>query len=104
VLGRAARPTETHVGLPDSTSLDVLTRVAQGFAPFEPASVVLTRLDEVIGFGVVLNVVDRLHMAVTYFTTGQNVPHDLEKACGHRIAELLFEPNRMLSGSCVGQS
>jgi flagellar biosynthesis GTPase FlhF len=46
-------------------------------------------LDEVVGLGVVLNVVQKLQVAVSYLSTGQNVPNDLQEACRERLAELL---------------
>ncbi len=93
-LLRALRPDETHLVLPASLTPDVQARYAQGFAPLGVAQLVLTRLDDVVGFGVLLNVVERLHLRISYLTAGQNVPQDLEEACGRRIAELIF-PRRM---------
>jgi flagellar biosynthesis protein FlhF len=51
---------------------------------------VLTRLDDAVGFGVILNVMQHLNIAVSYVTNGQNVPNDIEEACGARVAELLL--------------
>jgi len=92
-LLRAARPDANYLVLPASTAPNVLARMVEGFAPFQPAGTVLTRLDDVLGFGVVLNLVQRLRLKVSYWTTGQNVPDDIEVACGRRIAELVFPAN-----------
>lgn len=89
-LLRAARPDEIHLVLPASLDRVVQARVAQGFAPLGVSRVLLTRLDEVIGLGVILNVVERLSLRVSYLTAGQNVPNDIEEACGPRVAELLL--------------
>jgi flagellar biosynthesis protein FlhF len=89
-LLRAARTDEIHLVLPASLSPEVQARVAQGFAPLGASRAVLTRLDDAIGFGVVLNVTQRLNLRVSYLTTGQNVPDDLEEACGRRVAELVL--------------
>lgn len=88
-LLRAARPDETHLVLPASLDPRVQTRFAEGFSPLGPTRVVLTRLDDVVGTGVILNVVDRLSLGLSFMTSGQNVPNDIEEACGQRIAELL---------------
>lgn len=88
-LLRAARADETHLVLPASVTPEIQSRTARGFKPFNISRVVLTHLDDAIGFGVVLNVVQRLRMGVSYISTGQNVPNDLEEACGQRIAELV---------------
>jgi flagellar biosynthesis protein FlhF len=88
-LLRAVRPDETHLVLPASLTPAVQARVAQGFAPLGLTRVVLTRLDDAIGFGVILNVTQRLNLSVSYVTTGQNVPNDIEEASGRRVAESL---------------
>jgi flagellar biosynthesis protein FlhF len=89
-LLRAVRPDETHLVLPASLTPAVQARVAQGFAPLGLSRAVLTRLDDAIGFGVILNVTQRLNLSVSYVTTGQNVPNDIEEACGRRVAERLL--------------
>ena len=89
-LLRAARPDETHLVLPACLTPSVLTRMAQGFAALTPASLMLTRLDDAVGFGIILNAIDRLKLRLSYLTTGQNVPEDIEEACGQRVAELVF--------------
>ncbi len=88
-LLRAARPAETHLVLPASLTPTVHGRVAQSFAPLGVSRLVLTHLDEVIGCGVILNAAQRLSLSVSYVTTGQNVPRDIEEAGGQRVAELL---------------
>ena len=88
-LLRAARPDEIHLVLPASLDSRVQTRVANGFLPLGLSRVVLTRLDDAIGLGVVLNVIEQLELGVSFLATGQNVPNDLEPASGGRIAELL---------------
>lgn len=92
-LLRAARPDESHLVLPASLDSAVQSRIVAGFKPLGPARVVLTRLDDAIGFGVVLNVTQRLNLDISYLAAGQNVPSDLEEACGARIAELLCLPD-----------
>lgn len=89
-LLRAAHPDETHLVLPASLTPAVQARVAQGFAPLGLSRVVVTRLDDAIGFGVILNVTQRLNLGVSYVTTGQNVPNDIEEVSGRRVAECLL--------------
>jgi flagellar biosynthesis protein FlhF len=91
-LLRAARPTEVHLVLPASLDGPVQSRLAQLFAPLGVSRLLLTRLDEALGFGVVLNVVERLGCRLSYWTTGQRVPNDIEVACGERVAELVLAP------------
>jgi flagellar biosynthesis protein FlhF len=88
-LLRAAQPAEIHLVLPASLASEVQERTARAFAPLGVSRAILTHLDEVIGFGVVLNVMQRLNIALSHVTTGQNVPDDLESACETQFAELV---------------
>ena len=60
---RGARPHEVHLVLPASTLPAVQQRTAKRFAPLGVSSLVLTRLDEAIGLGVILNTIERLEWA-----------------------------------------
>lgn len=87
-LVRAGRPHETHLVLPASYAPDVQERVARSFAPLGVTRAVLTRLDEVVGLRVVLDVIDRLQWSVSYLSDGQRVPNDLQEASAARLLEL----------------
>jgi flagellar biosynthesis protein FlhF len=97
-LLRAAQPDEVHLVLAASTTTSVQLRLAQAFAPLRVSRVVITRLDEAVGFGVILNVIDRLRLKLSYVATGQNVPQDLEPACSDRLAELILPGEGKASG------
>jgi flagellar biosynthesis protein FlhF len=90
MLLRAARADEVHLVLPASLTPGAQTRLGQSFAPLGVSRVVLTHLDEAVGFGVVLNAVERLKCHLSYLSAGQNVPRDIEEACGQRVAELIL--------------
>ena len=88
-LLRAVRPDETHLVLPVSAGGSVLQRFASLFARLGVTRLVLSRMDEAVGLGVILNTMRRLDWAISYVTNGQNVPRDIEEACSDRMAELL---------------
>lgn len=90
-LLRAARTDEVHLVLPVYVDAAIQRRTAEAFAPLGVSRVVLTRLDEAVGLGVVLNALEHLEWSVSYFTDGQKVPNDIQEACGSRVAELVFE-------------
>ena len=87
---RAARPDEVHLVLPASMATAVQTRMAERFGPLGVSRVVLTQLDEAVGLGVVLNTIDTLQWGLSYLTTGEAVPNNIEEACAERIAALCF--------------
>lgn len=93
-LLRAARADEVHLVLPASTAVRAQVRIAAAFAPLGASRVVLTRLDEAVGFGVVLNAMDKVSGALSYVTAGQKVPQDIEEACSRRVAELILPLDR----------
>ena len=86
----AARPHETHLVLSGTASERVLVREAEAFAGLGPDRVVLTKLDEAVAFGMLVSVVRRIGRRISWVTTGQEVPRDVEWATGSRIADLVL--------------
>lgn len=87
---RAAHPDEVHLVLPASMTASIQARMGQRFGPLGVSRVVLTHLDEAIGLGVVLNAIEKLEWGLSYVSTGESVPNNLEEACPERVAELIF--------------
>ncbi|MGE0481201.1 MAG: AAA family ATPase [Phycisphaerae bacterium] len=86
------RPHETHLVLPATLAPPVQERMAALFAPLGAARVVLTHLDDAVGFGVVLNALQHIGLSLSYVSVGQRVPNDLEEACSNRLASLICSP------------
>jgi flagellar biosynthesis protein FlhF len=57
---------------------------------FENSNIIFTKLDECDRFGAIYDVVEKTGIPISYFTVGQNVPEDIEKATSERIAELIL--------------
>jgi flagellar biosynthesis protein FlhF len=53
-------------------------------------SLMLTKLDEAPGAGAVLTAARRIKLPVSYFTTGQDVPDDIEAASAARAARMVL--------------
>lgn len=83
-------PDEVHLVLSACQSFNAQAKAARAFAPLHASRVVLTRMDDAVGFGVILTTLERLDCRLSYLTCGQSVPNDLEEACGRRIAQLVF--------------
>ncbi|MCP4834958.1 MAG: hypothetical protein GY895_09350 [Phycisphaera sp.] len=86
----AARPHETHLVLAGTAAERVLLREAEAFSGLGPDRVVLTKLDEAVAFGMLVSVVRRIGRRISWVTTGQEVPKDVEWATGSRIADLVL--------------
>ena len=50
---------------------------------------IFTKLDEAVTFGVLLNVARKVGKKLSYITTGQEVPHQIEPGQPARLAELV---------------
>ena len=90
---RAARVDEIHLVLPTTLSASARQRYSALFGTFPVSRVLLTHVDDAVGFGVVLNATAQLEWKLSFLGTGQNVPRDLETACSDRIAQVIFPPD-----------
>ncbi len=86
----AANPHETHLVLSGASSEAVLMRAVERFGVAKPNRVILTKLDEAVSFGLVVNVAHRVGAALSYVTTGQEVPDHIEPGRSDRIARLVL--------------
>lgn len=89
-LIRAANPHETHLVLSSTASQRVLVETVQRFEQIETDRLIFTKLDEAVTFGVLLNVAQQVNKPLSYITTGQEVPHQIEPCCSTRLAELVL--------------
>lgn len=85
-----ANPHEIHLVLSSTASERVLMREAEAFADLRPDRIVLTKLDEAVSFGMLVSVVRRIGRRLSWVTTGQEVPADIEQATGRRIADMML--------------
>jgi flagellar biosynthesis protein FlhF len=81
---------EVHLVLSCTAKPSQLLEVAERFAALGVNRVVFTKLDEAVGLGVILNVSRRLNLRLSYLTTGQDVPDDIEVGHRRRIAEMIL--------------
>lgn len=82
----AAVPTDIHLVIAASLSGDIQREVVDKFAILSPTKLVITKLDESINKGCLVNIPIRTGLAISCVTAGQNVPQDIEFAEAGRIA------------------
>ncbi len=87
----AAAPCETHLVLAGNCSQPVLNKAVEQFARMHVDRIVFTKLDETVGMGALLGVMDKVEARLSYVTTGQNVPDDIEVGDGRRLARMIIE-------------
>lgn len=89
----AASPHETHLVLSSTASEGVLVKAAESFiaAGVIPNRLILSKLDEAVNFGVVVNVARRLSAKLSFVTTGQEVPDHIEPGRPDRLARMILD-------------
>jgi flagellar biosynthesis protein FlhF len=85
----AACPDFVYLVLSLASGANALRAAADRFAAVQPTSLVLTKLDEATGCGGLLSVTRDIGLPIAYFTTGQEVPRDIEPANPCRAARLI---------------
>jgi flagellar biosynthesis protein FlhF len=86
----AASPHQTHLVLSSAAAEASLLDAADRFAPLGCDRVILTKLDETVSFGVVINVLRKLSTRLSFVTTGQEVPDHIQPGNSDRLARLVL--------------
>jgi flagellar biosynthesis protein FlhF len=84
------RATRVHLVLPASMKPVDLSRVIDAFEVFHPDHLLFTRLDETVSFGPLLGEAARTAKSLSFFSTGQRIPEDLEAADKGRLIERIL--------------
>ena len=69
---------------------DVMEQYA-AYSDFSPSTIAITKLDETETIGNILSFADKADLPLLFFTTGQKVPDDIEKASGSVVLEHMRE-------------
>jgi flagellar biosynthesis protein FlhF len=85
-----ARPDEIHLVLSAGAAPGTLRAAIDRFALVRADRLILTKLDEAEGLGAILGVLAGVNRPVSYLTTGQAVPDDIEPADRRRLARLIL--------------
>ena len=89
-----AKPDEVHLVLAGTAHLSHMLSAAEKFKPLGVDRIILTKLDEAVSFGVVLSVLRNIQASISYITTGQDVPDDIEVGNGRKLAQMLLGVNK----------
>lgn len=84
-------PVQVHLCAASSTRDLELYDIANRFSVFKPTALTITKLDESSLFGAIFNVSQRSKLPLSFFTTGQRVPEDLEEGTRERVAALIMD-------------
>lgn len=86
----AGKPTEVHLVLSSTCTQKAMEAAYEQFAKVRVDQIIFTKLDEAVSFGVLLNVARKASKALSYITTGQDVPDHIEVGQPRRLARLIL--------------
>lgn len=81
---------ETHLCLSATTRDRELMQIYHRFSAVPVSRILFTKLDESESFGCIINMNLKSKMPLSYFTTGQKVPDDLQVATSKKVADLIL--------------
>jgi flagellar biosynthesis protein FlhF len=81
---------ETFLVISATTKMKDLKVIIENFRKANFNRLIFTKLDETESYGALLNVACQIGLPLTYVTTGQNVPDDLEAANAEKLAKLIL--------------
>ena len=81
---------DTHLVLSASVKSADLTRMVDAFEVLRPGRLLFTKLDETSSFGAIFSEAARTGKPLSFFTTGQRIPEDMEAASQSRLVELIL--------------
>jgi flagellar biosynthesis protein FlhF len=87
---QAGNPSEVHMVLSSTCTQEGMEAAIEKFSTVRVDKIIFTKLDEAVSFGVLLNVARRASKALSYVTTGQDVPDHIEVGQPRRLARLIL--------------
>ena len=88
-----ANPDEVHLVLSTTASQECIESAIARFGEVRVDKIIFTKLDEAVHIGVVLNVIRKVNKRLSYLTTGQDVPDDIEVVAAGKLARLILGGN-----------
>ncbi len=87
----AAAPHELHLVVSAAMAEAVTLATVERFRPIGPDRMIVTKLDEAVGFGSLVSIAAASGLRISHVTTGQEVPDDIELADAGRLARLVLD-------------
>ena len=87
----AVGPASKHLVLSAGSSAAVLRSAARSFGAMRPDALIVSKIDEAGALGVLLEIARLTDLPLSYLTTGQEVPDDIEHARADRLARAVLE-------------
>lgn len=88
---QTANPTEVHLVLSLTTKYHDLIHIMKKFSIVPINRIIFTKLDETTRTGNILNILKTVKGKISYITTGQDIPDDIELADSIKLSNLIVE-------------
>ena len=88
---------ETHLVIPASTRHIELWEILGRYRPLDARALIFSKVDEATVLGAVVNAIHWVQTPLSYLTTGQRVPEDLERVHIPRLARRIFAPEHRIA-------
>ncbi|MZP30551.1 flagellar biosynthesis protein FlhF [Heliobacterium undosum] len=85
-----SQPSHTILVLSATTKFKDLLQITEGFSRMNIDRYLFTKLDETNHYGSILNLIHKTGKPLSYVTTGQNVPDDMEVADPKKLSNLIY--------------
>lgn len=90
---RANQRIEKHIVLSTTTKSSDANDILEKFSVCEPDKVIFTKTDETASLGLLVNLLFKQKLSLSYLTNGQSVPDDIIPASAEVLADLLLRKN-----------
>ncbi len=101
VISACGPEAEVHLAIAATMKTSDMERTLDSFSVFGYRAVVLTKVDETARIGNAISALNARKVLLSYITTGQRVPQDIERARADRIAERIERPQPRQAGRPV---
>ena len=82
---------EKHLVISATTKFTDAKHIMNKFAQVEPDKIIFTKIDETASLGIIVNLLHDKKYSLSYITTGQSVPDDIDRASSDILANLLLK-------------
>ena len=82
---------EKHLVISATTKFTDAKHIMNKFEQVEPDKIIFTKIDETASLGMIINLLHDKKYSLSYITTGQSVPDDIDRASSDVLANLLLK-------------
>lgn len=81
---------EVYLVISSTNNSEDIENIINTYSKFSKFNIIFTKIDETDTIGTILNIAYKNNNKIAYVTVGQNVPSDIEKFSGEKIAKVLL--------------